>query len=77
MTKRKTVNIDVVREAVANYMCSEGCSCCENMEDHEKHTKVLAELLNVPMYDDESGYDFYQFATRYKNDQRKSMEDVA
>lgn len=52
-----------LREAVANYIRSEGCHCCEST-NHSKHQEVLAKLLNVPKYEDNSGYDFYKFATR-------------
>jgi hypothetical protein len=55
-----------VRKAVADYMSSEGCSCCQDEDGHKKHKKVLAKLLDVPMYDDKSGYDFYQFKTKKK-----------
>jgi hypothetical protein len=53
-----------VRRAVADYMRSEGCSCCRDNERHEKAEKRLAKLLEVPMYDDWSGYDFHRFSTR-------------
>lgn len=53
-----------VRAAVANYMQSEGCSCCRDIEAHIKNEKVLAKLLNVPMYDDKSGYDFNKYVTQ-------------
>ncbi len=56
-------NLQVIRQAVADYMQSEGCSCCRNIDAHEKHTAVLAGLLGVPMYDDASGYDFNQFSS--------------
>ena len=52
---------ETIRIAVADYMCSEGCSCCRDIGAHEVNTKRLAELLNVPMYDDESGFNFSQF----------------
>ena len=52
-----------IRQAVADYIKSEGCSCCQNIEAHEEAARILAGLLDVPMYDDASGYDFYQFAT--------------
>lgn len=55
-----------IRNAVADYMRSEGCSCCQNVEAHKKNTQRLAELLNVPKYDDGSGYDFYLYATERK-----------
>jgi len=50
----------VIREAIANYMGSEGCSCCE-LNNHNKHGNKIAELLNVPKYEDDSGYDFGKF----------------
>jgi hypothetical protein len=43
-------------------MKSEGCSCCQDIEAHKKHKEALAKILNVPEYDDGSGYDFYQYA---------------
>ena len=62
MTKTKL--LEALRQAVADYMYSEGCSCCEDIDAHKEHSKKLAELLNVPMYSDGSGYDFGQFATQ-------------
>ncbi len=52
----------LLREAVANYMWSEGCSCCRDIDAHKIHKKQLAELLDVPPYKDGSGYDFNQFS---------------
>jgi hypothetical protein len=52
-----------IRQAFADYRRAEGCSCCRNVEKHEAAAKRLAELLDVPMYSDESGYDFGQFET--------------
>ena len=65
MTKIKL--IEELRKAVADYMQSEGCSCCESVDEHREHRKKLAELLNVPMYEDGSGYDFSKFKTEDKN----------
>lgn len=50
-----------LRQAVADYMYSEGCSCCQNIEAHKEHKKRLAELLDVEPYDDNSGYDFSKY----------------
>jgi hypothetical protein len=58
MTKKE---LNELRKAVANYMYSEGCDCCRDTPKHEIDTKRLAELLGVPMYEDGSGYDFFQF----------------
>ena len=52
---------NLIREAVANYMVSEGCSCCQDTDKHKEDNKRLAELLKVPEYNDGSGYDFYKF----------------
>ena len=53
-----------LREAVANYMSSEGCSCCQNVSMHKEHTESLAKLLGVPMYTDKSGYNFSKYRTK-------------
>lgn len=52
-----------IRQVLADYMYSEGCSCCQDRDAHIADTKRLAELLEVPMYEDGSGYDFSQFRT--------------
>lgn len=52
-----------LKTAVADYMSSEGCSCCEG-GDHSEHKAVIAKLLKVPKYDDGSGYDFNKFKTQ-------------
>jgi hypothetical protein len=57
------VRLEAIRTAVADYMRSEGCSCCQNREKHENAGRRLAGLLGVPMHDDRSGYDFNRFST--------------
>lgn len=52
-----------IRAAVADYMQSEGCSCCRDNQGHEENAKKLAKLLKVPKYKDGSGYDFSKFRT--------------
>jgi len=54
----------VIREALANYMRSEGCSCCQDWDEHAKNKKELGELLDCGKYDGEDEYDFYQYATK-------------
>jgi len=51
-----------IRQAVADYMRSEGCNLCQR-EGHKEHERILAGLLDVPMYKDASGYDFNQFSS--------------
>ena len=55
----------LLRAAVAQYMSSEGCSCCEG-PDHDEHKAVLAKLLHVPPYGDGSGYNFGKYVYREK-----------
>ena len=55
-----------IRAAIADYMQSEGCSCCQDYEAHKKHKKRLAKLLSVKPYSDGSGYDFTPYRTDKK-----------
>jgi hypothetical protein len=59
-----------LRQAVADYMRSEGCSCCRG-DNHDAHKEVIAELLGVQKYSDGSGYDFrpYQTAEERNDDE--------
>ena len=50
-----------LRKAVAEYMYSEGCSCCRDSDAHEENEAKIAKLLNVPRYSDGSGYDFDKY----------------
>ena len=52
-----------VRRAVADYISSEGCSCCRGSK-HDEHKAELAKLLRVPKYDDDSGFNFGHFESR-------------
>lgn len=53
--------LEAIRQAVADYMRSEGCSCCQDREAHQQHRARLGELLGVPQVDD--WYDFTPFRT--------------
>jgi len=72
------VDIAAIRTAVADYMESEGCSCCQDVNAHKQHEKVLAKMLRVKAYSDKSGYDFRRYRTspkgRKKNDAKKEKE---
>jgi len=56
--------IKEIRTAIADYMSSEGCSCCSDYENHKIHKDRIGRLLKVPMYEDKSGYDFSKFKTK-------------
>ena len=51
-----------IRTAVADYMRSEGCSCCQNIEDHDVNRVRLAKLLGVPKKD--AWYDFSKYRSK-------------
>lgn len=53
-----------VRSAIADYMRSEGCSCCRDQEAHDAAVERLGALLRVPRYQDGSGRNFYRFRTK-------------
>lgn len=58
--------IAAIRRAVADYMQSEGCSCCSNVEAHKKHAATLGKLLGVQKYPDGSGFNFRKHRTKTK-----------
>lgn len=61
---KNELSIQQVRQAVADYMHSEGCSCCQDVNKHKEHKAQLARLLHVPKYADGSGYDFSKFVSK-------------
>ena len=52
-----------IRTAIADYIYSEGCSCCR-ADNHYEHGKKLGLLLNVKKYEDGSGYAFNLYCTK-------------
>lgn len=59
-----------LRNAIADYMVSEGCSCCRS-NNHSINAERIAKLIDVPPYDGEDGYQFYAFKTEPKKNQSK------
>lgn len=55
-----------IRTALADYMWSEGCSCCQDRDAHDSAKATLGKLLRVPKYEDGSGYDFSKFRSKEK-----------
>ena len=62
--KPAEVNLSELRQAVADYMCNEGCSCCRAVQSHDKHKARLAKLLRVGKYKDGSGYNFARYRSK-------------
>lgn len=52
-----------MREVVANFMSTKGCSCCQSKE-HPENEEALGKLLNVKKYSDGSGYNFTKYKTK-------------
>ena len=59
-------NLDKIRKNVADLYCASGCSCCRDNEEWERASNELANLLNIPEYDDGLGYDFYSVRDDYQ-----------
>ncbi|MCK9273349.1 hypothetical protein M0P65_07475, partial [Candidatus Gracilibacteria bacterium] len=63
----KSIEIVKIRQAFADYVATEGCSCCRDIDGHEKALKQIATLLKMKKYKDGSGYDY----SRYKSKELK------
>jgi len=66
MGAKRVVPLDEVRRLVADYMASEGCSCCRSIDKHRENTEALGKLLKVKPYSDGSGFNFAPFRTPEK-----------
>lgn len=64
----KIWTVDEIRQAFADYVVSEGCTCCQDMRAHTAATARLAVLLNVEPYPDGSGFQFRKYASGKKTD---------
>lgn len=60
--------LKALRTAVADYMQSEGCSCCQNIEAHNAAEAVLAKLLKVGKLRGWRHFNFRVHATKQRRD---------
>lgn len=60
----KSSFISEVRASFADYVKSEGCSCCRNTIKHDEAMEKLAALLEIEPYKDGSGFNVYKYATK-------------
>lgn len=60
--KKKGPLLAQIRTAVADYMWSEGCSCCSDRDKHYEDRERLGKLLRVPRKDDY--YDFQPYRSK-------------
>lgn len=65
MTKKE---LEQLRNAVADYMWSEGCSCCQDREKHEEARKRLGDLLLVGSVGDYHDFTSYRSAVRVRDE---------
>jgi hypothetical protein len=64
MKTRKLSKFAQIRQAVADYMATEGCSCCGDYEQHAIDKIKLGRILRAQRYSDGSGYSFRPFETK-------------
>ena len=57
-----------MRALIADYMWSEGCSCCQDVDAHNKAEAALAKALNVRKYENGFGYDFGRYRSKENAD---------
>lgn len=69
MSKAKKQNTPIaeIRRALADYIASEGCSCCRDSDRHEEAAKRLGKLLRVKKYPDTGSYNFYAYQTKNRD----------
>lgn len=53
-----------LRAAIADYISTEGCSCCRDSEGHDEAMGRIGKLLNMKKYSDKSGYDYSVYKTK-------------
>lgn len=59
-TKQKQFRAEV-RRMLADYIATEGCSCCQDIDGHKAASEALGKLLRVKKFSDGSGYDFWHY----------------
>jgi len=71
MKKKHVVDLVEIRNAVADYLNTEGCSCCQDRSGHDAAMERIGTLLRIPKYSDGSGYDFSPFTTHERAKKRR------
>lgn len=51
----------LIRQLVSRLIYAAGCNCCRDDEEWSLAKQQLAELLEVELYSDKSGYDFKKY----------------
>jgi hypothetical protein len=56
--------ISEIRTAFADYLASEGCSCCQDKPKHDIALDKIGKLLQMQKYEDGSGYDYGKYQSK-------------
>lgn len=64
MAIKKVPDFAAMRQAFADYIQSEGCSCCRDSEKHTDAQLRLGKLLRMELYDDKSGVAYNKYCTK-------------
>lgn len=56
--------IKEIRTAFADYVATEGCSCCRDIDGHKEAMDRLGKLLKMTKYKDRSGYNYGKYKTK-------------
>ena len=68
LKRRKRVTLADIRRVVADYIASEGCSCCQDTVPHDHARDQLGKMLRAKKvkdwYGDRPGYDFSPFRSK-------------
>lgn len=59
----KDLDVEEVRQAVADLIGASGCSCCRDDRNWYLAEQRLAKMLHVKEYADKSGYDFNRYSS--------------
>lgn len=62
--KKAEVSIAEVRQALADYIATEGCSCCQDRDGHQEAMNRLGKLLKMKKNPDGIGYDYSKYKTK-------------
>lgn len=68
-TEPKVLDLAEIRQAVADYIATEGCTCCQDVEGHKAAMQRLGKLLRMKKYKDGSGFDYRLYRTINSNPQ--------
>ena len=53
-----------IRQAVADYIATEGCSCCRDIDGHKDAMERLGKMIRMKKYSDGSGYDYSLYRSK-------------